>query len=145
MTMKTISAKNKRAVQIEIDIENAIADAFSQISELGDEMDQWRDGLEERLSHTQKYDEVSQAADELTYIEEPDTSQVNLDLSTTIVATQDQRKRLSRAARRDNATSLMRAVADRLDEEIQLLEELRDQLNESADAADQVEFPGMYG
>lgn len=43
----------------------AIEGAVSEIETLKDEMEQWRDGMEEKLSHTDKYQEVSDACDVL--------------------------------------------------------------------------------
>lgn len=49
-------------------ISDAISSGFSDLGELRDEMTEWRDNLEEKLSHTEKYERVSEAADLLENI-----------------------------------------------------------------------------
>jgi hypothetical protein len=57
-------AKHK-TVTVKTTIEAALRDGASEIASLTEEMGSWRDGMEEKLSSTSKYDQVSDAADTL--------------------------------------------------------------------------------
>lgn len=52
-------------ITVEMTAAEAIDCAACGIEELTDEMTSWRDGMEEKLSHTEKYERVSEAADAL--------------------------------------------------------------------------------
>lgn len=58
-------AKHK-TVQIEKTIGEMLNDAASELNALREEMESWRDGMEDKLSATQKFEDVSSAADELS-------------------------------------------------------------------------------
>jgi len=49
--------------KVKTSVSAALADGASVISELAEEMGEWRDNLEEKLSHTDKYERVSEAAE----------------------------------------------------------------------------------
>jgi hypothetical protein len=57
-------AKGKKVVSVECTIEDALGYG-PEISSLQEEMASWRDSMEEKLSHTEKYERVSEAADAL--------------------------------------------------------------------------------
>jgi hypothetical protein len=57
-------AKGKH-IKIETTVENALSAAGSDVNDLKDEMDSWRDGMEDKFSSTEKYERVSEAADGL--------------------------------------------------------------------------------
>lgn len=150
--------------QHDSNLEDAISLAFSDLEELQGEMSEWRDSLEEKLSHTEKYDRVSEAADVLddAISYQPDS----IDWPD-IRVTYQQGKKASKKSpyprwlRRDNATTILGAAADALqghinniedgdpvddmDDRITELEEVVSQLTDAADLANGVEFPGMYG
>lgn len=58
-------AKKGKLVQVEMTAAEAIDCCACAIEELTDEMTSWRDGMEEKLSHTEKYERVSDAASQL--------------------------------------------------------------------------------
>lgn len=57
-------AKGKKSSAVEVTIEDALGYG-PEIAALAEEMGEWRDNLEEKLSHTDKYERVSEAADTL--------------------------------------------------------------------------------
>lgn len=57
-------AKGKH-VKIETTVEDALSAAGSDVNDLKDEMESWRDSLEDKFSSTEKYERVSEAADGL--------------------------------------------------------------------------------
>lgn len=159
-----------KSVDYSSDVAGAIGDAYSEFQSLRDEMSEWRDSLEDKLSHTQKYEEVSSAADALDGFcdDEPDVPE-GLDgaVKTTQQVSARKGRGESRAVRCSNALSLLGAaiavveetiekidgeadektgeLSEELEEEKATLEELKDHLENAAQEAEGVEFPGMYG
>lgn len=58
-------AKHK-TVQVQMTIGEMLESGASDLSNLREEMESWRDGMEEKLSATQKYEDVSAAAEALS-------------------------------------------------------------------------------
>jgi hypothetical protein len=58
-------AKKGRTVIINATVSEAMQDGVAELQALAEEMAEWRDNLEERLSHTDKYERVSECADVL--------------------------------------------------------------------------------
>lgn len=155
-----------------------IADAFSraqcEAEELEQEMSEWRDNMEEKLSHTEKYERVSEAASALENLtgslcDEPPEQVADLTVPVTVYVYG--RRGLPRWARLSDVASCLdaaaNAVADIIDwvdealdgdpEEVaaddedklrdfrEELDQLRDSMVEAIGESDNVEFPGMYG
>lgn len=131
-------------------VEEAISMGYSTISELGEEMRDWADNLEEKFSATAKYEQVSEAADALQEHEEfPDEVPEALNALKVTFHIYTKRKE-SRSMRRSNATAALQAVRDVLEELED--EDLKDQaegiitaLECTIDDIDAVEFPGAFG
>lgn len=123
-------------------IEGAIADAYSELQELRDEMNEWRDSLEERFSHTDKYSQVSDAADALDQIAD-DAPEVDGPLGDIPVTASHGRKASTKSPyprwlRRDNATSLMDGAISALEDHIATLDE---KITELETAIEELEKP----
>lgn len=58
-------ARKGKMIRVEMTALEAIDQCACTIEELAEEMGSWRDGMEEKLSHTEKYERVSEAADAL--------------------------------------------------------------------------------
>lgn len=120
-------------------IEGAIADAYSELQELRDEMSEWRDNLEERFSHTDKYSQVSDAADALDQIAD-DAPEVDGPLGDITVTANHGRKASTKSPyprwlRRDNATSLMDGAISALEDHIATLDEKISELETAIEEA----------
>lgn len=137
---------------------DAIENGFSELESLGEEMGEWRDSLEERFSSTEKYERVSEVADTLENIvgNKPDVDDDTPELTVTYQHGRKSSRKspYPRWLRRDNATAAIRSAIDALDNYMSELDEnadvddltvLRDALEEAADEADAVDFPGAFG
>ena len=132
-----------------------IEDGILDLQELAAEMRQWADNLEENFSHTEKYQSVGDAADTLEDVEKVEVPAFLSELNATAVL--DTRKRPSRSTRRYNAVARLQAALEAVarvegcpqihmtDDQRDELDQLMDSLHETIDAAESVEFPGMYG
>lgn len=163
-----MSAKIKYT-QIETTVEGAVAGFFQDVQELRDEMTEWRDNMEEKLSQTDKYSQVSECADALDSVadSEPDIPEELGDVKVTVQHGKKSSKkspyprwlRLGNAiAQLDGAVSALEEyIADKLpegneppddetQEKIDAAEEFKDQLeNFKSELDGNVEFPGMFG
>jgi hypothetical protein len=54
-----------KTVVVKCSVQDAIESAGNEVAELAEEMVSWRDNLEDKLSHTDKYTQVNEAADAL--------------------------------------------------------------------------------
>lgn len=128
---------------------DAVSEAYGEITALAEEMRSWADNMEERLSHTEKYERVSEAADALEAMSEPDIPDGLGDKECDILT--DHGKRRNRPPSRADRAS---AAATNLDNAMAVLDELEDNdeaeqlrsdLENIKDELEGVEFPGMYG
>lgn len=140
-------------------IGDAISTAFTELELLAEEMREWADNMEEKLSHTERYEQVSEAADTLENLSEPDADGLEQFLSPAISVLQYvQTIRTPRWARRDNCTVYLDAAISALETarddlpETEANEETRDtltdfidELESARDDAEGVVFPGMFG
>jgi capsid portal protein len=147
----------------EATLADAANEAYSEFASLGEEMREWADNLEEKFSATDRYARISEAADALEGLSEPDypdwASKTKVQVSELV---KPLRRRISRATRRDNACAIldtcMEACNEWLDENdkpenrsdemlgiIGEITQIRDDLENLKDEAEAVEFPGMYG
>lgn len=129
----------------------AISEAYGELQGLRDEMQEWRDNLEERFSQTSKYEAVSECVDQLDQVadDEPDVDEKIAKLALEYPEQVSTRKNRSpgRATRASNAGLILRAVIDVLEahDASDEHQDLIDAMTEHADAVDGLEFPGMYG
>lgn len=89
---------------------NVISEACGDLINLRDELEEWRDSLEEKFSNTPKYEAVSEAADSLSNIEEPEFDSVIPDREMEYIQRSTTKKRFdpgSKARRRDNAVLML--------------------------------------
>lgn len=149
---------------------DAISAGFSELEELGQEMREWADNVEEKLSHTEKYERVNECAETLEGFDEVEVADSvlnELDCSYQHGMKASKKSPYPRWLRRDNAVAAIRAAAETLQAwidnedagDVERTEEQQEEfdqrksdaedaireLEEAADEADNVEFPGMFG
>ena len=146
-------------VQHQTTVSAAVGDAMSELQSLRDELTEWKENLEEKLSHTDKY---SQLEDAINALEEhcdddPDVPKMIAEMECTYTEMQPRSKRRgpSRARRCENAVAMLQAATDAAQEVVddeQQEQEARDacealvaELEEVIQSAEGVEFPTMYG
>lgn len=108
-------AKTKQPKTATTTIEAAITDGYAALETLGEEMRSWADNMPENMQGGSKYEEITAAADELEGLSEPDVSDIPEDVRNAEVTYQRATK-TSRAARRDEATGMLSAAAEKLRE-----------------------------
>lgn len=136
-------------------VESAISEAFSELEELGNEMREWSDNLQDNFSGTAKAEAVGDAADTLEGLSVPDVAGSVADIEVTITDLKPRKKPYSRAARRDQAVYILESCVQALtefrdDESISedvaaTADDLTGELENAKDEAEGIEFPGMYG
>lgn len=151
---------------------DAVSDAFGEFQCLAEEMGDWRDSMEEKLSHTSKYEIISDCTDTLEQnMDEIDCPKVVEDLladtqisvGMMVLNRKKSRSGPSRQTRFDNAVSTLSAAVDELSAIIDNNEDAADVDKLAQDLIDEVEsyrdelqmvvdnlegaceFPGMYG
>lgn len=161
--------KSKYLQTVTLPIAEAVSEAYGEVAALGEEMRGWADNLEEHFSQTSKYEAVSEAADTLEALEEPEapaalnpggpgspmTDPKGVCSDETISFLRNSRPKQSRADRASGAASILREACERLDELAaretlpqdvrDSLADYRDELERQVDELEAVEFPGMYG
>lgn len=160
-------AKRYKTTTHDSSIMDAVEDAKSVVEELASEMSEWRDNMEEKLSQTEKYERVSEAADCLEgsgydYLDVPqaitDHGELsNLTFKVSQIAPYG-RKAHPRWMRLANAVACLEGAHNELsrfldaapeeDATEELRREVEDFVGEIQDVIDElnsVEFPGMYG
>lgn len=126
-----------------------ISDAYSDLQTLRDEMQETVDNMEgANMEHLPKYDTASEAVSELDVCDnEPDVPEALADLEVEYSEQVNKRKGRgpSREVRLSNATAMLQAVRDLLNERENddAADELVQEIDEAADL--DVTFPGMYG
>lgn len=139
----------------EVSVVDAVSEAFCELQSLGEEMRSWADAMEEKLSHNDKYERVSEAADALENISEPDYPDTLAVIKVKVQDPRPVRRVPSRADRCSFACSILEGCRDALEEfknDTKNSETARDEadtllgaVSETIDNAESVEFPGMYG
>ena len=144
-----------------------VEDAYSTITDLQSEMQEWADNMEEKFSSTEKYGRISEAAETLgNYTDSPDVPEYLAELPAEAVL--DNKKNPSRATRCGNATCYLDGALGSIEAFLEALEkkdspeatsktpeqieeikseveELQGTLDECKSEIEGVEFPGMYG
>lgn len=146
-------------------ITDALSTGFSEIQSLRDELTEWKDNLEEKLSHTDKYQRVSDCADSLDEIADCEDECVPPIHTEETVDWVEQKKASKKSPyprwlRLQNAVNALEAVKAQLeilvetdddededpeDENRMEIQACIDKLDEIIDGANSVEFPGMFG
>lgn len=127
----------------------SIEDAFSDLQGLLDELQEGLDNMTgTNLEHTSKYNTYSDAVDALSQcVDAPEVPDELQDVSVSYSLYRQGRRGLPRWARRDNAVAILRAAIDALmdveGEHQEAAEELAQELEEAAEIAEGVEFPGF--
>lgn len=146
----------------ETTIEEAVQDAISEVESLRDEMNEWRDNIEERFGGTEKYERVSEAADQLDNVQEIDIPESLREMKVTVVSQRKSSKKspYPRWLRLQNAIEALGAVRSLLEEgtenslieddqkKIDLTDDVEQLMTDVGDAIDNlegVEFPTMFG
>jgi hypothetical protein len=144
----------------EIDVISAIEEAYVEVESLAQEMRDWADSMEDKLSGTQKYGEVNDAADTLENVTNPvqasgpgDEAHYDF-LKKVKITIQDPTPRargFSRSARCGQATDLLEQVLttlenfDGTENEKEKADELHREIDDHISELQGVSFPGMYG
>jgi len=155
----------------ELTVADAVSEAFSELQQLGEEMRDAFDNTPESLQGSGVGEARGEAADALENLSEPDAPDelaaimVNWSVR---VRTPSQQRKLSRADRRDDATSTLSAVISKLEdirdyepetddegkvtgerefseEQVDAAGDFIDEVQNLIDEAEAVTFPGMYG
>ena len=139
-------------------IDAAFENAKSEIEELYDEMDSWRDNMgdSEGLSQTEKFERVEEAADRLgnakDNLEYVDLSGLNLEPST-VEFVEIRKRGCPRWVRCANAAAKIEAIKELLQKEVddteavEMTDKLEEQIGYLEDAFSDlecIEFPGMF-
>lgn len=134
--------------QTSLDIASAIENGYGELRELRDEMTSWRDNLEERLSHTEKYERVSEVADALDSV--ADNEHDVPDGLDSITALVNQGRKSSKKSpyprwlRLENACNSIIAAAEALDNFAGELDDSLEQLNAAIETPDLEELKEDY-
>ncbi len=125
-------------VQCRGQLDGVVADAFSQLTELGEEMRSWCDNMEEKFSSTSRYQMASDAADALENLSEVDVSDLEEKLRIAEVEYSEsqpssKRKSPSRATRLSNAAGMLHAAAAYIEDWIVDLEGMQKELDHEAE------------
>lgn len=136
---------------------DAIGEVMSECEQLGSEMRQWADNLEDKFSGTQKYEAVNQAADTLEEavgadpVDEKTMSFLN-EVKITIQDLTPRRRGYSRSAQLGQSINILGDVIVALEEYTNqdepkqaIANDLHTELDEIEGNLQGVDFPGMYG
>jgi len=145
----------KRPTPRDVGPVDLVSEAFAEITTLAEEMRNWADNMEEKLSGTSKYQEVSECADQLEGLDEPSVDITALNDHK--IAWQDptpRRRGYSRADRASQCCDMLRAVEEKMrDLEQELPEDdpqhdaasaLGDECENTISELESISFPGMY-
>lgn len=140
MAMKTVT----------MGLADAVSYAYGEISSLAEEVREVVDSAEGGRAETQRIQTLGETADTLENISEPNVPETLAQIQVSFLEIPSGKRGLSRAKRRDNATSAMSGVVAILenleDEALQdEADELRDQVENDQSEAEGAEFPGMFG
>jgi hypothetical protein len=131
-------------------IADAVSNAFSVFEELGAEMGEWGDNIEEKFGTTAKYDLIRTTQETLEGLVEPDIPD-GLGRIEIEVAEPNRKRKQSRAVRCTEAVMILEACMEALndiEDEAQYKEAaelLVEELDTAKGNAEDCEFPGMYG
>ncbi len=135
-----VSSRAKKPPPRDVGPLDLIGEAWAEVVSLAEEMRTWADNMEDSLSNTQKYADVSEAAETLENLDEPTTDITALnDHKLSWQDPTPRRRGFSRAMRCGHACDMLRAAEEKLRELVQELPE-DDAQHDAADGlADEVE------
>lgn len=174
MTEQVKKARQPRMVQTQTTLSNAISDAVSELDNLRDELQNWYDNMSENLQGGSKGDALQEAISALENCNnEPDVPECMEEIVVSYLSDRKQRSRADRCAEcvgmLEAAVEVLNSMLEpshkiavandeleideimteeqstQSDEREQSIEQLRDEVQEIIDEAQNVEFPGMYG
>lgn len=133
-----------------------VADGFSLLQELAEECREIVDNASEGLSQTQRIQTLGETAVTFERLSEVDVPECCGEVDVSYQEAQPKRRRASpsRAVRRDNACSMLRAAADAMQEwldaneghdKVDDVEQAKQEIEDACDEAEGCEFPGMFG
>lgn len=125
-----------------VEMSSLLEEAFSEIEELGNELEAWYDNMPENTKESERAYTLEQSKDDLQNIQ-PVILPKELE-NTTMVYYPSLKPATSRASRASVVEGQLRAVAEELNE-IEGHDDLIRDIEEAADALSSVEFPGMFG
>lgn len=139
-------------------LDEAFENGKGEIDMLFEEMDEWRNNMEqsEGLTQTMKFEEVEEAANILESAQGnlEDVELANLNLATdTVTFIENKQRRPARHVRCSNAAARLEAVKDYLQHKtenekdevaVEKLEEQVEYLEEATGELEGIMFPGMY-
>jgi len=136
-------------------IKNAVEEALNDLTGLAEEIREVVDNAEGGLANTPRIQTLGETADTLDGINEPEIDGAIGDIELEYTQSQGSGRRgLSRSARRDNAVSILDSCISTIQEKADALEEgdqkeelegLVNELEDIKGAAEECEFPGMFG
>lgn len=143
-------SKSYKVVDSDGTPEDLVTMAVSELHELGDEVEQWKSGMEgTNLEQSEKYNMLEEAYGQLTEVNEPSVDtwpHHDARIHFTVEIPKRKSRSPSRTVRVTNATGKVAAVInfyESLDDQPEEVTDLVEQLREIADL--EVELPGMYG
>jgi hypothetical protein len=157
---KSQRPRAKKPEPREVPVVDAVCEACSDIVELGEEMRSWADSMEDKLSHTMKYETVSSTADLLENLNDPadgigdDVKKALEGIKVTIQDRTPRRAAYSRADRMGHAVYILQAAIDRLEQAAEKnelgafaddVDDFKSEIDNYMSEAGDAEFPGMYG
>jgi hypothetical protein len=143
-----MTKRNARFEAVEMTIDDAIGEAFSEIEALTEEMEQWRDDIHEKASEPSEYADVSAVVDELSAIQAPVIPGEVGGLRVIVLRRLPSDGNGSRTERRDDACAALDAVISELDgideddPRQEPADQLRDDLDQVKCRVEDVAFPG---
>lgn len=124
----------KRAIEeLTVPLFDAVTTALDDIGSLRDEMEEWRDNLDNaNMSHMPKYEEVSEAVDALDsatdYLSADDTPDILRQVPVRFA--QSTKKRMSRGDRMANVTAILYAIQTAVQDMGEKLDDEQDGVSE---------------
>jgi hypothetical protein len=146
----------------ELTLEDAISEAFGELTTLGEEMREAFDNTPESLQSSGVGERRGEAADALENLQEPDVPEelkgdaFKMNWQVHVLSPSAERRK-SRAMRRDEAVETLQNVVGYLNDDIEANEEkyseaireaassLADDVENLINEAEEIEFPGMRG
>jgi hypothetical protein len=120
-----------------------LADVYSEMDSLREELQEWLDNMPENLQNGSKADELREAIDQIEGVQEIECPKSLEKINVTWVARTKMRK--SRAERRDDCLAALDAAIQILIERDKADEEsLQSELQDAHDEYEAVDFPGMH-
>ncbi len=126
---------------------DAVDEAFGELSGLAEEMQSWAESIPENLQGGGKYETVSEIADTLGNIEQPDVPESLSGLEMEYHDLPPRSRAYSRSDRHAQACYILETCIDTLRERENDDEasELASELESAKEEVGYVEFPGMFG